>query len=67
MTPASHTARGPESSATAVDLYQSPDVARLEHILCAPTLVRQSPVPIRRFIGDLADSPHVLRALDITP
>jgi len=67
MTPASHTARGPESSATVVDLYQSPDVARLEHILCAPTLVRQSPVPIRRFIGDLADSSRVLRALHITP
>jgi len=52
---------------TVVDLYQSPDVARYAHIVCAPTLVRQSPAPVRRFIGDLADSPRVLRALDITP
>jgi len=34
-------------------------------VLVAPTLVRDLPLPVRRFAGDLAHAGRVLRALDI--
>jgi circadian clock protein KaiB len=34
-------------------------------ILAAPTLVRQSPLPTRRIIGDLSERGRVLMLLDI--
>lgn len=38
-----------------VDLYQSPERAREDSIVAAPTLLRYSPVPPRRLIGDMTD------------
>lgn len=52
-------------SLTVVDLYQHQELARAEQIMVAPTLVRQSPLPVRRLIGDLSHTERVLAALDI--
>lgn len=49
-----------------VDLHQSPGRAHDEQILATPTLVRVSPSPPRRVIGDLSQADKVLRGLDIT-
>src|SRR5689334_7813662 len=38
-----------------VDIYQQPALADSDQILVAPTLVRRSPGPLRRLIGNLAD------------
>jgi circadian clock protein KaiB len=48
-----------------VDLYQSPGLAHDEQIVAVPTLLRISPIPRRRIIGDLAQVDKVLHALDI--
>jgi circadian clock protein KaiB len=48
-----------------VDLYQSPGLAQDEQIVAIPTLLRVSPSPMRRIIGDLAQVDKVLHALDI--
>lgn len=48
-----------------VDLYQSPRSAQHEHVICAPTLVKQLPLPLRRLIGDLSDTGRVLIGLDL--
>jgi circadian clock protein KaiB len=32
-----------------------------------PTLVKQSPLPVRKLIGDLSDKERVLVGLDIAP
>ena len=50
-----------------VDLYQDPARARSEQIIAAPTLVRKQPLPLRRLVGDLSDTPRVLRSLGLPP
>ena len=50
---------------TVVDLYEEQDRAAQDQIVVAPTLVRQSPMPVRRLIGDLSEIERVLAALDL--
>lgn len=50
-----------------IDLYQQPTLAKGEQILAAPTLIKKLPVPLRRFIGDLADRERILVGLDLQP
>jgi circadian clock protein KaiB len=37
-----------------VDVYQLPEKAREDQIVATPTLVRQLPLPVRRFIGNIS-------------
>jgi circadian clock protein KaiB len=48
-----------------VDIYQQPNLARDEQIVAVPTLIKRSPPPIRRLIGDLSDVKKVLIGLDL--
>ena len=48
-----------------VDLSLSPALASRHQIIAAPTLVRESPLPERRFIGDMSNAARLLAGLDI--
>jgi circadian clock protein KaiB len=48
-----------------VDIHQQPELAQEYQIFAVPTLVKKSPAPIRRLIGDFSDVKKVLRGLDI--
>jgi circadian clock protein KaiB len=48
-----------------VDLYEQKERAQEDQIVVAPTLVRQSPLPVRRMIGDLSRTDRVLAILGI--
>ena len=48
-----------------VDLLKHPQLARGDQIVAIPTLVRRLPPPIRKIIGDLADTVKVLVGLDV--
>ncbi len=48
-----------------VDLYQQPRMAEGENILAAPTLVKKAPLPARRFVGDMSDTPRLLAGLEL--
>ncbi len=48
-----------------VDLLVNPSLARGEQILAVPTVVRRLPSPVKRVIGNLANSERVLIGLDI--
>ncbi len=48
-----------------IDIYQQPTLARGEQIIAAPTLIKKLPVPLRRFIGNLADRDRILVGLDL--
>src|SRR5512146_2235887 len=37
-----------------IDLYQQPQLARAAQIVAAPTLIKQTPLPVRRVLGDLS-------------
>lgn len=50
-----------------VDIYQQPTLAKGEQIIAAPTLIKKLPVPLRRFIGNLADKERILVGLDLKP
>jgi circadian clock protein KaiB len=43
-----------------IDIYQDPLRARDDQIFATPTLVRESPPPLRRLIGTLASSARLL-------
>src|SRR6185436_2124011 len=50
---------------TVIDLYLQPEAARQAQIVVAPTLIKQSPTPVRLFIGDMADEKKILAGLNI--
>lgn len=50
-----------------IDVYQEPERAKVEQVLAVPTLIKASPAPYRRLIGDLSDRPRVLRGLNLLP
>lgn len=49
-----------------IDVYQQPSLAKDQQIIAAPTLVKISPEPIRRLIGDMSNTSKVLSGLDLT-
>ena len=50
---------------TVVDLYLHPEEARLAQVIVIPTLVKEGPVPVRLFIGDMTDEKKILLGLNI--
>jgi circadian clock protein KaiB len=50
-----------------VDLLKNPQLAKGDQIIAIPTLVRKLPEPIKKIIGDLANTERVLVGLDIRP
>ena len=48
-----------------MDLLQDPRRVLNDHILATPTLIKLSPVPIRKIIGDLGEEAKVLLALGL--
>jgi circadian clock protein KaiB len=48
-----------------IDIYQQPIFAKEGKIIAAPTLIKELPLPIRRFVGDLSDKQKLLLGLDI--
>lgn len=50
-----------------VDLLKNPKLAKGDQILAIPTVVRQLPPPVKKLIGDLANTERVLVGLDIQP
>ena len=48
-----------------IDVLQRPEVAEEQRIFATPTLVKESPVPARRVIGDLTEMNKVLSGLDL--
>lgn len=47
------------------DISQNPALARGEQIIAAPTLIKKSPLPLRRLIGDMSHTERMLLGLDI--
>ena len=48
-----------------IDIYQQPILARDGQILATPTLVKEFPRPVRRFIGNLANATRLVVGLDL--
>ena len=50
-----------------IDIYQQPGLARDNQIVATPTLVKELPVPVRRFIGNLLNMAGLFVELDLIP
>lgn len=48
-----------------IDVYQQPILARDGQIVATPTLVKEFPLPVRRFIGALEDTARIVVGLDL--
>ena len=48
-----------------IDVYQQPVMAENEQIIALPLLIKKSPSPERRLIGDMSDTKKVLRGLSL--
>ena len=48
-----------------VDVHGDPDATLSSGVHATPTLVRPSPLPMRRFVGDLSDADAVLLRLGL--
>lgn len=48
-----------------IDVLEQPGLAEEEKILATPTLIKITPNPSRRIIGDLSDQDKVLRLLGV--
>jgi circadian clock protein KaiB len=48
-----------------IDIYQQPILAEGEQIIAAPTLIKQLPLPLRRFIGNMSDTERILVGMDL--
>ena len=49
-----------------IDIYKNPDVAREQHIVFSPSLIKKNPLPKRTLIGTLSDKHKVIKALGIS-
>ena len=48
-----------------IDVYQQPLKASNEDIIALPMLVKYSPLPMRRLIGDMSDTEKMLKGLGL--
>ena len=48
-----------------IDVLEQPELAEELKIIATPTLIKELPLPERRFLGDLSDRERLLLALDI--
>ena len=48
-----------------IDIYQQPALAHEHQIVATPTLIMQMPLPVRRFIGNLANISDLFSLLDL--
>ena len=49
-----------------IDIYQCPGIAEQEQIIALPLLIKKSPAPERRFIGDLSDTKKLLECFNVS-
>lgn len=47
------------------DVFQSPELVKEFQITAVPTLIKLSPEPVQRFVGDLSDSSKILKRLNL--
>lgn len=48
-----------------IDIHQQPLMLQQEDIFAVPLLIKRSPAPVRRLVGDMSDVNKVLRGLGL--
>ena len=50
-----------------IDIYQQPKLARHHQIVATPTLIKEFPRPVRRFIGNLLNTAGLSGEWELNP
>jgi circadian clock protein KaiB len=48
-----------------IDVHQQPQLAEGEDVIALPLMIKKSPLPVRRMIGDMSDTKRVLKGLGL--
>ncbi len=48
-----------------IDIHEHPTLARDNQIIAAPTLIKESPLPLKRLVGNFSDTERVLSGLGL--
>jgi circadian clock protein KaiB len=48
-----------------IDIYLHPELALERQVLVAPMLIKELPLPLRTYIGQMSDEKRILKELDI--
>jgi circadian clock protein KaiB len=48
-----------------IDVYQQPQIATKDQVIALPLLIKSSPPPLKRLIGDMSDTAKVIKGLDL--
>lgn len=48
-----------------IDIHQQPKLAGGEDVIAVPLMIKKSPLPERRMIGDMSDTQRVLKGLGL--
>lgn len=56
----------PGSTVEIIDIIERPDAGVQDNVLAIPTLVKMSPDPMRRIVGNLSDLPKALKILGVS-
>lgn len=48
-----------------IDIYQQPGLTRERQIVAVPTLIKELPLPLRKFIGDMSQVERIIVGLDL--
>jgi circadian clock protein KaiB len=65
LTGAARSAQVAKCKLEVVELYQQSERAARDQVVAAPMLVKHVPLPLRRLIGTLSNTRHVLRTLGL--
>jgi circadian clock protein KaiB len=49
-----------------IDVHQQPELVQIDDVTAVPMLIKQTPLPKRRLIGDMSDTERVLRGLGLS-
>jgi circadian clock protein KaiB len=49
-----------------IDIYQQPGLARANQIVATPTLIKEFPRPVRRFIGNLSNTTSLFGEFNVS-
>ena len=49
-----------------IDVYQEKTLAEKENIIALPLLIKSFPLPEKRMVGDMSDTPKVLKGLGLS-
>jgi circadian clock protein KaiB len=48
-----------------IDVYQQPQIAVKDQVIALPLLIKASPPPLKRLIGDMSDMAKLIKGLDL--